>query len=187
METDMDSSYQGALTELSEVFVRLDDSAVDAAVTEIHNARRVVLYGCGRERLQVMGFCMRLYHLGLQAAMTGDMTTPPVGQGDLFIASAGPGYLSTASALLGVAGAAGARRLVVTAEATGATSRMADRLLVIPAQTMARDQQAKASTLPMGSLFEGSLFILFEVMILKLMKRRGTTYADLRKRHTNLE
>jgi 6-phospho-3-hexuloisomerase len=184
----MTTAYQSALDELSHVFRHLDHGAVDKAVAEIDSARRVVLFGCGRERLQVMGFCMRLYHMGFDTAMTGDMTTPPVGKGDLFVASAGPGDISTASALLGVAGGAGARCLVITAEPDGASSRMADQVLVVPAQTMARDRGAAArSTLPMGSLFEGALFVLFEVMILMLMERRHLTFADLRRRHTNLE
>src|SRR3712207_7632788 len=46
--------------------------------------------------------CMRLMHLGLDAHMVADMTTPPVGPGDLFIASVGPGELAVALAFLGV-------------------------------------------------------------------------------------
>ena len=34
-----------------------------------------MLYGCGREGLQMRGLAMRLYHLGLQANMVGDMAT----------------------------------------------------------------------------------------------------------------
>ena len=55
------------------------------------------------------------------------------------------------------------------------------------AQTMANDQGSKASVLPMGSLFEGALFVLFEVMVLKLMALKSITYSDMRARHTNLE
>ena len=32
-----------------------------------------------------MGFAMRLYHMGVPVAVEGDMTTPPVGPGDLFL------------------------------------------------------------------------------------------------------
>jgi 6-phospho-3-hexuloisomerase len=53
---------------------------------------------------------------------------------------------------------------------------------------MADDQGAKkTSVLPMGSLFEGALFVLFEVMILKLIVRLGVTPEAMRARHTNLE
>ena len=65
--------------------------------------------------------------------------------------------------------------------------QLADFVLLLPAQTMADDQGATRSVLPMGSLFEGALFILFEVMVLKLMALKKITYEDMRHRHTNLE
>src|ERR1700712_3565831 len=119
-----------------------------------------------------MGFAMRLYHLGLKVAVEGDMTTPPVGEGDLFIVTVGPGEISTALALLGVAKGAGSTILVLTAQPSGRAAEFADFVLTIPAQTMADDQgAAKYSVLPMGSLYEGALFVLFEVMVLKLRDR----------------
>jgi 6-phospho-3-hexuloisomerase len=183
----MTSLYQAALADLSAVFDRIDDAAVDEAVGDIAAAGRVALYGCGREGLQVRGFCMRLYHLGLRVAMVGDMTAFPVGPGDLLLVTVGPGYVSTASALVQVAKAAGARTLVVTAQPGGSTSRLADARLVVPAQTMADDLGEKVSVLPMGSVMEGALFILFEVMLLKLRDKLGVTPAAMRARHANLE
>ena len=183
----MSDLYARALDEMKPVFARLDDAAVDEAVRRIASARRVVLYACGREKLQIMGLCMRLHHMGFDAAMTGDMTTPPVGKGDLFLTVCGPGYVSTTQALMGVARDAGAATLVVTAVPKGPTSSLADIVLLLPAQTMADDQGATRSVLPMGSLFEGALFILFEVMVLKLMALKKITYEDMRHRHTNLE
>ena len=183
----MSDLYGQGLDELKAVFSRIDDSRVDAAVAEIAAARRIVMYACGRERLQIMGFCMRLHHLGLDVAMVGDMTTPPAGRGDLFLAVCGPGEVSTTSALMGVAKKAGARTAVVTAQPAGVTSAMADFILLLPAQTMADDQAAKRSVLPMGSLYEGALFVLFEVMVLKLMALKGITHDDMRRRHTNME
>jgi 6-phospho-3-hexuloisomerase len=39
----------------------------------------------------------------------------------------------------------------------------------------------------MGSLYEGALFVLFEVMILKLRERVHVDPAVMRANHTNLE
>jgi 6-phospho-3-hexuloisomerase len=181
------SLYTAALSDLAGVFERLDAGQVDAALDSLAAARRIAFYGCGREGLQLRGFCMRLHHLGREVCMAGDMAAFPVGPGDLLFASAGPGHLSTVAALLGVATAAGAHTLLVTAEPDGATSRMAAQLLVLPAQTMARDQGAATSVLPMGSVFEGALFILFEAMLLRLRDRFGVSAEAMRARHTNLE
>lgn len=182
------TNYDEALSELSDVFARLDDADVDTLVERIAKARRVVVFGCGREKLQIMGFAMRLYHMRVDVAVEGDMTTPAVGAGDLFLVVCGPGYIPTAHALMTVAQDAGAEVAVITAQPFGKSVTLADTVLTLSAQTMADDQGMKAtSVLPMGSLFEGALFLLFEVMVLKLKARLSVTAETMRERYTNLE
>lgn len=182
------SQYHAALAELGGVFDRLEDAQVAAVVERLAVARRIVVFGAGRERLQIMGFAMRLGHMGLAASVVGEMTTPAVGPGDVFLAVCGPGWLATAEALMGVAKVAGAQVIVISALARPCVAPLADMILQLPAQTMAEDQgTAKTSVLPMGSLFEGALFVLFEVMVLRLMASLGITPEDMRARHTNLE
>jgi 6-phospho-3-hexuloisomerase len=175
-----------AAAELTAAVGPLDDASLEPVVAAIAGAERVMLYGCGREGLMMRALAMRLHHLGLDVCMQGDMNAFPLGPDDLFLCAAGPGALSTASALCGVARDAGARVLVITAEPDGATSALADELLVIPAQTMARDVGSDA-VLPMGSLFEGAMFLVFEVLVLQLRERLGETPASMRARHTNME
>jgi 6-phospho-3-hexuloisomerase len=52
---------------------------------------------------------------------------------------------------------------------------------------MASDQGPGAAILPMGSVFEGAMFLMFELLVLALRERLGTTAAAMRARHTNLE
>ncbi len=183
----MANLYRAALDDLAGVFARLDEGPVERAVEAIAAARRIALYGVGREGLQIKGFAMRLFHLGIQAHVVGDMTTPHLGAGDLLVVSAGPGAFSTVEALMRVAKRDGARTLVVTAQPDGACPREADLVLPIPAQTMADDRRPSTSVLPMGSLYEGAQYILFEVMILKLRDRLRVTAEAMRANHTNLE
>lgn len=184
----MATSYDRALEELRQVFDRLADDDVDRLVEIIAGARRIVVFGAGREKLQIMGFAMRLFHMGLAVAVEGDMTTPPVGTGDVFLLTCGPGEFSTALALAGVARQAGSTVALVTAQPGGKVAKLADFVLTLPAQTMADDQGgARSSVLPMGSLYEGALFILFEVMVLRLVARLGIDPAAMRANHTNVE
>jgi len=184
----MKTTFDMALAELGQVVEKVDEHAIEAGCKAIAGAGRIVVYGCGREGLQLRGFAMRLYHLGFDVAMQGDMTTPPVGPGDLFVASDGPGRLSTVAALTGVARKAGAGVLLLTAEPEAGIAGEADHLIVIPAQTMARDLGAGiTSVLPMGSVYEGALFLLFEIMVLQLRDMCGTDPEAMRVRHTNLE
>src|ERR1700748_961023 len=106
---------RGAVAELAGVLCRLPDTAADALIEAIVAAKRIVVFGCGREGLQMRGFAMRLFHMGRDVSVWGDMTMPPVGPGDLLFVSAGPGQLPTAEVLVGIAHAAGARTAMVTA------------------------------------------------------------------------
>ncbi len=182
------SQYQGALQELGGVFDRLDTRAVPELVAALAGARRIVVAGAGRERLQIMGLAMRLAHIGLDAHVAGDMGCPPVGQGDLLLVTCGPGHLPTIAALMIKARDAGARVAAITAQPGGADMALAGLVLHLPAQTMADDRGAqKSSVLPMGSLFEGALFLLFEMVVLQLMARLDVSADDMRAWHTNLE
>ncbi len=175
---------------LAEVGAVLDAALPDQATAmaaPIRQARRIALYGVGREGLMMKSLAMRLFHLGLDAHVVGDMTTPPLGKGDLLIVSAGPGQFSTVAALIGVAKDAGAATLCVTAEPEGAVPQAADTVIHLPAQTMANDQGGGASILPMGSLYEAAQFLFFEMLILHLRDAMGLGPDAMRANHTNLE
>ena len=63
------SLYAQALDDIARVFESLDEAAVEQAVDAIVRAKKIALYGVGREGLQIKGFAMRLFHLGLDVAM----------------------------------------------------------------------------------------------------------------------
>ena len=154
----------------------------------LSNSRRIVCHGVGREGLMMKALTMRLYHLGLNAHLVGDMTTPPVGQGDVLFVSAGPGSFSTISALVQVAQDAGAEAICITAEPGGDVPQLANMTVHLPAQTMAADQGDQAtSILPMGSLFEALMFLFFELLVLDLRDQLGVAPDVMRANHTNLE
>lgn len=138
--------------------------------------------------------CMRLAHLGLSAHLVFDMTTPPISATDLLIASAGAGGVSTVDAICHVARSSGARVLLLTAQPeTGSCVKHASVVCYVPAQTMADDVEdagdaAKSRPLlPMGSAYEGALFVLFEMVVYKLGEVLGESSEAVRSRHTNLE
>lgn len=177
-----------AAEELRVAAAGVDPAALAGMVEELAGAKRVVCYGVGREGLMMRALAMRLYHMGLDAHVVGDMSCPPVGAGDLLVVSAGPGAFSTVLGLMGVAKDAGARVACVTAQPGAAVPAGSDRILVIPAQTMADDTGPQvASVLPMGSLFEGAQYLVFEMLILMLRDRLGIAPEAMRARHTNLE
>ena len=176
-----------ALMDAGRVAEHLDPAVFEAFAQAIAAAKTIALHGLGREGLQMKGLAMRLFHLGLDAHVVGEMTTPPIGAGDLLICSAGPGDFASIAALTKIAKDAGARTAIVTAQPASTLAKNADHVLHIPAQTMADDQGATTSVLPMGSLFELSQMLVFELLVLRLRDIKGETAETMRARHTNLE
>ncbi len=183
---DTAALLSGAVDEIRRVLVDGADLEVERLCDEVEAARRIACYGVGREGLMMRALCMRLMHLDFDAHVVGDMTTPPLRTGDLLLVSAGPGAFSTVQALLEVAGSAGARTVVVTAQPDGQAARTADVVIHLKAQTMANDRGG-SSILPMGSLYEAALLVFFDVVSVRLRERTGQTADVMRLRHTNLE
>jgi 6-phospho-3-hexuloisomerase len=184
---DLASMARRAADEIAAATSDVDPADMRALIDALAKAARIVCYGVGREGLMMRALAMRLYHMGLDAHVVGDMSCPPVGSGDMLVVSAGPGAFSTVMGLIGVARTAGAKVACVTATPGGDAAKAADIVLVIPAQTMANDQGAAVSVLPMGSLFEGAQYLTFELLILGLRDHLGVDPAAMRERHTNLE
>jgi 6-phospho-3-hexuloisomerase len=184
---DIQTMASQALKDLERVFAALAPDTGEHICAEILRARRIACYGVGREGLMMKALCMRLMHLGLNAHVVGDMTTPPIGSGDLLLVSAGPGEFSTVLALMSVARNAGARIVVITAQPEGLAPRQADVVICLPAQTMAHDLQAATSILPMGSLYEAAQLIFFDLISTMLRSQTGQSPEQMRGRHTNLE
>ena len=186
-QPDINAMATQALQEVGAVFAAPLSDAAEQMCKEILNARRIACYGVGREGLMMKALCMRLMHLGLDAHVVGDMTTPPIGPGDLLLVSAGPGAFSTVLALMGVAKAAGARTMVVTAQPGGLAAQQADVVIYLPAQTMADDLSGPTTILPMGSLYEVAQLLFFDLISILLRDKTGQSPEEMRARHTNLE
>lgn len=100
--------------QLRETLNNIDGASLADLVHNIVTASKISCYGVGREGLAMKGLAMRLYHLGFQVSVVGEMTAAAVGKGDVLLLSAGPGYFSTVAALSEEARRAGAQVVVFT-------------------------------------------------------------------------
>lgn len=152
----------------------------------IAHAGRIVCFGLGREGLALRGFCMRLMHLGQDAHMAGDITAKPVGPGDAVVVTSGPGNLTLTRAIIDLARKGGATVIVITAQPDSPDPVAADLAVTILAQTMA-DDTGSDSILAMGTAFELTLAILFDLAVIRIQELLGQTLDEMRARHFNLE
>jgi 6-phospho-3-hexuloisomerase len=133
-------------------------------------------------------FAMRLMHLGLQAYVVDEVTTPGIASGDLLLIGSGSGKTASLVQYTRRAKDLGARVGLITADSRSEIATLADLVVEISAPTPKSDRLSTRSSLqPMGSLFEQSLGILLDVLILVVMETEGVDAGQMFARHANLE
>lgn len=83
----------------------------------------------------------------------------------------------------------GAKILLLTIDPNSPIGQLADYTVEIPAPSpkVVGGATTGHSLQPMGSLFEQSLFVLLDCLILLLMKKENQTAEQMFGRHANLE
>lgn len=181
--------YAGIIVkELAQVLSGISEENTGKLMDMIEDADRIFLAGCGRSGLMVRGFAMRLMHMGKKVYVTGETTTPSIQKGDLLIIASGSGETGSLVAMATKCKKLGASLATVTIFPNASIGRMADCTVVIDAPTAKSEQKtAMESIQPMGSLFEQSLLLYFDSVILRLMEREQLTSEIMFRLHANLE
>lgn len=179
--------YTNILGELAEVFARTDRGQIEALKRMIVAAERIFFMGVGREGLMTRALAMRLTHFGKETHWCWDDTTPAVKKDDLFIATSGSGEIGHIHYTVCEVKKTGAKVALVTGVPGRKTGKIADHILFVPASVYKGDDQVVPSTQPMGNLFEQSLLILFDMIIMELAADEGKTFREMAERHRNFE
>ena len=175
-----------ACQDLEAVFSKLEPSQFETLSQELLSAKRIICYGVGREGLMMAAIAMRLMHAGFKSYVVGEMVTPPVGAGDVFFTSAGPGHFPTIETLLKVAREAGGRTVIVTAQPARVAQMHVHVVIHLPAQTMV-DVTAGLSVLTMGTHYEAALLLFGDLLILRLLELTHQKREDMYTRYTNMK
>jgi 6-phospho-3-hexuloisomerase len=128
-------------------------------------------------------------HLGKTVHVVGESTTPSIQAGELLILGSGSGQTRTLLTIAQKAQSQGANILLFTTNPTSPLANWADQTVVLPAPSLEDVAEVRdvKSMQPMGTLFEQSLLILCDIIILWLMLRTGVSASQMRGRHANLE
>src|SRR5690606_10574019 len=123
----------------------------DADLTSmLDKASRIFITGAGRSGLVARFFAMRLMHGGYEVYIVGEIVTPSIREGDLFIVITGSGETETMIAFTKRAKQVGAKIVAISIKDQSTIADMAD--LVIQIGTP--DQFGKIAAMPMGTTFE---------------------------------
>jgi len=144
-------------------------------------APRIFLYGLGRSGLIARSFGMRLVHLGREATIVGDTTTPAIRSGDVLIVCSCTGKSPILRHAVRLAHQEQATAIAIVGQRRTALAKEADCVVRLPIEA-ARNEAAQ----PMGSLFEQALLLYLDSMVIRLMERLSITAEDMERVHSNL-
>jgi len=172
-----------ALDEIRHALESVPD--LPAQLADLLEAPRILIYGQGRTGLALRALAMRLGQMGRDAHFLLDTAPPPLRPGDLFLANAARGDLTTAVALLQRARTLGARTAVITAVDSGPALDAADTILRLRAETWSLLEPGQ-SVLALGGQYELALWLLGDLAVQILMQRHGISPERLAAGHVNL-
>ncbi len=181
--------YRNIVRELEAVFDKIDQKNVEEFMDTVSRHKRVFLIGVGREGMATKAFAMRLMHMGKEVHWIWNDTTPSIEQGDLLIATLGDGEIGHIHYVCSRAKEQGAFLYVVTGSPSGKTaSSLADKVLFVPAKVYRGKDEVVDSFQPMGNLFEQSLLILFDIIVMLMVdKDENLSFEKMSARHRNIE
>ncbi len=187
-----EQQVQTVLEEFQATLLQVQESNFDAFLEQIQGAKRIFIAGRGRSGLQMSGFAMRLMHLGLECHVVGDVTAPSIQADDLLILGSGSGKTASLVSFAKRAKMQKAKIALITIAPESVLRDFADVSITIPAPTPKLDEGSSAknvaaSILPMGSLFEFSMAIVCELMVLRLMELLEIDASEMFERHANME
>ncbi len=181
--------YETVLEEHRKVYEALDEENLRAFLDTIKAHERIFIIGVGREGIATRAFAMRLMHTGKEVHWIWDDTTPAIGEGDLLIATIGDGKIGHLNYICERAKEAGGKICIVTGSPSGKTAKnLADQIFFLPATVYNGTDEVVPSAQPMGNLFEQTLFVMFDMIIMMLVDETpGLTFEKMSKRHRNIE
>jgi 6-phospho-3-hexuloisomerase len=173
------------LDEHRQVLLSVDPAEVERLLDALAKAKGVQVFGMGRMKCAVRGFVMRLMHMGLDAHVVYDTTTPAIGPGDLLIvngACTGVSYM-----VMGFAKKLGATVCAITAHPDSKWGKLCDFTVRLQGQVHPGRPGEIASVQPMAALFEQTIFVFEDMIVQLLMQKLNITAEQMAKRHTNLD
>lgn len=173
------------LEELKNSLLSIDDSDLEQLIDCILSSPRVFCDGKGRSGLQVNAFAMRLAQMGRVSYVVSETTTPSISKDDVLIISSGSGETPSLVEHAKKASEVGAKIALITTDTDSTIRSMSDYAVAI--DSFSKMSKSDQSMQPMGTLFEQTVGLLFDIMVLLIMQKQSITNDDMYRLHNNLE
>jgi 6-phospho-3-hexuloisomerase len=177
MEAENPSQY--ILKHIEDVLSQDYDNELNEMINLITSSKKIFIYGVGRSGLVGKAFAIRLVQLGLQVFFIGETITPIVEEKDTVVIVSNTGETMSAIQTANIARRVGASVISITSKKNSKLAHAANLVLCLAPK---RDE-SRETVAPLGTLFEASVYIFFDVIIAKVMNSLSKREDDMRKRH----
>lgn len=173
--------------ELQRSVTQISEEEAENLTDMILRAGKVFLAGAGRSGLMGRAFAMRLMHMGITAYVVGETITPGIDQDGLLIIGSGSGETQSLVTMARKAKGIGASVVTVTIHPDSTLGSLSDCSVKLPGSPKDQAGAGRMTIQPMASLFEQTLILLYDAVILSLMDKKGLGSEQMFGRHANLE
>ncbi|HWO95951.1 MAG TPA: 6-phospho-3-hexuloisomerase [Bacillus sp. (in: firmicutes)] len=175
------------IKELNQTADLIADQEAEQLVNRILESRKIFVAGAGRSGFMAKSFAMRMMHMGLDAFVVGETVTPSLEKDDILIIGSGSGETKSLVSMAEKAKSLEASIAVVTISPESTIGKLSDFAIKLPAKPKGGTDSEYKTIQPMGSLFEQSLLLFYDAIILRLMDKKGLDSTTMFGRHANLE
>jgi len=176
------------IQELEKTAATLSNEQAASLVAAILTAKRIFVAGAGRSGFAAKALAMRLMHLGFAVHVVGETTSPSLTAEDLLLIASGSGATGSLVVMAQKAKTVGAQLGLITIDRNSPIGGLADVVLEIAAPSPKAQKKVEATSIqPMGALFEQTLFLTGDALILLLMEKTAENSDRMFQRHANLE
>ncbi|PLS05422.1 6-phospho-3-hexuloisomerase [Neobacillus cucumis] len=175
------------LDELNRSFNIIQDKEAEKLVNGILESKKVFVAGAGRSGFMAKSFAMRMMHMGIDSYVIGETVTPNFEKEDILIIGSGSGETKSLVSIAEKAKSIGGKIASVTIFPDSTIGQLADITIKMPGSPKDQSEGDYKSIQPMGSLFEQTLLLFYDAIIMRFMEKKGLDNDKMYGRHANLE
>lgn len=173
--------------ELSRTVDLISDEEAEKLVNKILESKKIFVAGAGRSGFMGKSFVMRMMHMGIDAYVIGETVTANLEKDDLLIIGSGSGETKTLVSIAEKAKSLGGTVAAVTISPDSTIGKLADIIIKLPGSPKDQSESEYKTIQPMGSLFEQTMLLFYDALILHFMEKKGLDSTKMYGKHANLE
>ncbi|MGE7609610.1 6-phospho-3-hexuloisomerase [Peribacillus frigoritolerans] len=175
------------LKELNHSADLIADEEAEKLVNGILESKKVFVAGAGRSGFMAKSFAMRMMHMGIDSYVIGETVTPNFEKEDILIIGSGSGETKSLVSMAEKAKSIGGKIATVTIFPDSTIGQLANITIKLPGSPKDQSEGDYKTIQPMGSLFEQTLLLFYDAVILRFMEKKGLDTNKMYGRHANLE